>query len=1080
MKLIEINYDILIITLTNKEHQLNINYKLIAIEKAKPGVVFNDRSVESHMANKGKKQLADANRGINQTYYECGKNHSNRTAILFLCSGEGTRAVIASDKRKAITEATVHHRTPLELLFESTPPDIGKIIVSIQKNDTLITNYLGKNNYFDRQQTPNNMSVITIDQPEVKTNRETNYPGGAGLIIEELLKDTWSRLLQDSCIDQLIIMDGEKLGYNTDELYQFIGFHVHHKNQLSVATYAPLPDPDKKFAHIDTINNQAYAGKKTPESLEKRSENHHLSGGVYLLDLSQRKNLKQLDATSEKKGKGDETFTYKETPPISLIEAANGQIGYYQHTRGELGRGIKDRKAFTANIREDSKKASLFLQDKGWIILPDMGIELANVQLNAVQPDNRVNLNSTLFLAGDLVIGENNEYYEGNIITAAKKEITIGRDNVFKKINLAGSIKLGDKNEIAGSTFLADVPAKYLDFIPLSKTTVLKNLTDLEKKLCNSQYKTTEKTIQIGNNCELNDCTLIGSFIIGDDVVLDSSLLVNYSEKPMIIPSKSVIKGTYIENKQIWDIDDTTDKPIKIKNSVIAGKANSNNFIKAGSEFAGEDTEIENFSLAFCNFAHYYLPEKLIPPDERQPKKLQIIVETLLNKKIKLWKNSENNRPGLFVIRENEKDYNQLVDHLYSHAAHLLDCVDLNGEETEELRHYLHSFINIRINEPDLGVFVIDLLTMQEAKKILNELMVRFYQKKMNTTADPYHHEVGNINYLFSQLIDTAKLSPNSSIRELKDWLLLAIMCNVCDVATEKARFITKYIHDFDSPKYNEIYGEILYNLFVKGYIHKDLMPSEIYKTLEKGNYINKIDETYFQFITDVQSEKSKELTTFLQSQDYVRDIYLFCQHTVETYQQDTQTNLKLLDNLLLDLQDKPKLFFMLSNLGGGLIEIEFINQVYKSLKQEGKPIPEFHIVVSASTVENDLDNMRLNDILNKYFNTDLLNHITIRKDHHSSILGKDLSQFDESLINDLKTGPVISFGMGNFICMQKAEFEAWHLFLSKGFIGPRIRACIEEYGNEETNKPIITKWAAGRDIRPIYQDKYCQKNKNE
>ncbi len=719
---------------------MNINYKLIASEQTKPGVVFNDRSVESHMANKGKKQLADANRGINQTYYECGKNHSNRTAILFLCSGEGTRAVIASDKRKAITEATVHHRTPLELLFESTPPDIGKIIVSIQKNDTLITNYLGKNNYFDRQQTPNNMSVITIDQPEVKTNRETNYPGGAGLIIEELLKDTWSRLLQDSCIDQLIIMDGEKLGYNTDELYQFIGFHVHHKNQLSVATYAPLPDPDKKFAHIDTINNQAYAGKKTPESLEKRSENHHLSGGVYLLDLSQRKNLKQLDATSEKKGKGDETFTYKETPPISLIEAANGQIGYYQHTRGELGRGIKDRKAFTANIREDSKKASLFLQDKGWIILPDMGIELANVQLNAVQPDNRVNLNSTLFLAGDLVIGENNEYYEGNIITAAKKEITIGRDNVFKKINLAGSIKLGDKNEIAGSTFLADVPAKYLDFIPLSKTTVLKNLTDLEKKLCNSQYKTTEKTIQIGNNCELNDCTLIGSFIIGDDVVLDSSLLVNYSEKPMIIPSKSVIKGTNIENKQIWDINNTTDKPIKIKNSVIADTANSNNSIKAGSECAGEDTEIENFSLTFCNFAHYYLPEKLIPPDERQPKKLQIIVETLLNKKIKLWKNSENNRPGLFIIRENEKDYKQLVDHLYSHAADLLDCVALNGEETEELRHYLHSFINIRINEPNLGVLVIDLLTMQEAKNVLNELVLRFYQKKMTTIANPYQH----------------------------------------------------------------------------------------------------------------------------------------------------------------------------------------------------------------------------------------------------------------------------------------------------------------------------------------------------
>lgn len=1055
--------------------------KVLAVKKI--GYLINENSmghytVESMLSSDT--YSADPQKGKKGEYYKIGKKNISKVAILFLCSGEGTRVITGNKKRKPILEGSYFRETPLMGLFRSTPVDVPKILISVQQKDTIIKDYLKLHNNFGRSEE----NLLFIDQPEVETDSEKikTYPGGGGLVVREVLHNPELRKKLGTSVKHIIIMDGEKMKYDREELYQFIGFHIKHENQLTVATYPVMPDPVKKFAHIDSLNNRAFTGAKTPGDLIVQKEHHHLNGGVYMVSLADANCFDNFESFPDHKTKDNETFNFMETPTLTLINSKLMMVGYWQHERGKLGKGIKDRKSITANVLADSEQSINVLQKIGWTVFPCI-VELLDVKINNFQPNNRVSAYSTVFFAGNTEIGEENTFSNTVKLSPGENEIIVDNNNNLSDFTGAGKVIIGDKNKIQQSVFVADDPNQYSNYIPDLGTFAVRDLINLEKRIGNVQNFETNnnKHIIVGNNNDIRNTQIFGKVILGDNVILNDVTIINTSDEALIIPPGSKLINVYWKDSQIKT---PNNRSIFVARSTLIGESLASG---AGPVF-NYDSTIKNDDEILVYYIDKFMRDSVnITNNMPLDKKILAVMNQLCGKDVVnlSHKLTNDNRPGLFLIKDSGKDYEEIKNHLHTHMQYLLKFAkninpnslvkyDLADEQIQEIRECMTSFLNLSINKPALGTRFVDLLTIQEAKKVLNDILREaIYTYTQGKIKDPFETLKGYYHYSFSKLL--AKLEHSTELIKnsptLKDWLKLAVMANYYDFATGQIRDI--FCLGLERREHND---KDVANMIIKGWLPIFILDNknrDLFEVLLKNEDIRKVsgEDEYFEFNFETVNDNKYLSNTYGAYTNFLKELITVSRNNFEIISKDFEIE-KACNELINELLQKDRITFMFSNSGSILLETKFIEKLIELKKEANMPMTNIDIILNKKPVENDT---YVNDSSWYAAKAGFLldNYITIRTDHNSSLLGRDISQYSQQLVEDLKKSLVVSFGLGGFITMQNAPFDSWHLFLSKGHVGEKVDKLFSI--NPKKNYPVIVRWQAGKDIRQEYQAKFLK-----
>ncbi len=336
------------------------------------------------------------------------------TAVVLFCSGKGSRLVTGNWTKPTLPLPIPSRKTPLELLIRSISDDIGQIVISVLPGDTATRKYLEDNNFFGKDAS----KFSYIDQPMVITqdaNRQ-DYPGGTGTVFDKVMQS--NDILSES-VENVVFMDGEKMGVEAKSFLEFIGYHVCNDRLFSVAAYPLIEDPKHKYAHINTLTDEAYSGRKTPDELrlDTDEKKHLLGAGVYIARKGV--NYAPLEAEAEIKA----GISFEEIPIISAVKAVSSKnetvdIGYFQVERGQLGVGIKDREAVHVNINHITEKYRKILLQAGWNVGDNVLIEMYG-QINddsIKSPNNTLISGATLFLSGPSKLGENNTFKGESLI----------------------------------------------------------------------------------------------------------------------------------------------------------------------------------------------------------------------------------------------------------------------------------------------------------------------------------------------------------------------------------------------------------------------------------------------------------------------------------------------------------------------------------------------------------------------------------------------------------------------------------------------------------------------------------------
>ena len=524
-------------------------------------------------------------------YRALGIANVKNSALLLFCSGKGTRLITDIKHPKPIVPATLSQKTPLELILRATPDDIGKIIISVTpESKKYIKKYLLDEKFFQQDES----KIVFVNQPLVKEKSSSEkYPGGTGLVIKELFQNSEYRSILAE-FENIISLDGEKLGYETDVLFDFLGYHLYNKRSISVATYplSLMNSSLKKFACIDVESNTIYSRKKIPERIKNKlskilesrgnRDSYQLGGGVYILNQKVLRNI-FFGAVGVDDSREDilKTFTYdleekvetlsdgtlvrrefKELPITSILNSLsnNSSFGYFQINRGSLGVGIKQTQTLIDSTLEKSLASKDILEKLGWTVFPDADVEVyRGIFGRSVRTAIR---NGTQFFAsagkngGEIAVGNYNIFKISSLLSSGEGKITTGDWCTFGEVILGGNVEIGSHSGCRrGHIFGAD-PWKWLrinsrqDFsfirTKLTNTSLLKRvLYDDYNFKASDRYK-----VKLGNKVRFRDCSIIGNVKIGSNVILEDTIIVG-STVQTIIGDGTKIYGGFVYNSKI-------------------------------------------------------------------------------------------------------------------------------------------------------------------------------------------------------------------------------------------------------------------------------------------------------------------------------------------------------------------------------------------------------------------------------------------------------------------------------------------------------------------------------------------------
>lgn len=517
-----------------------------------------------------------------ESYQKQGKSSLASTAMVFFCSGSGTRLVASKEHPKPLAKATPSGKVPLELLLRSTPKEIPRIIISVPPGDNTIKQYLKEHQFYGFEEE----KFLFVDQPMTKTDilKGEEMPAGTGAVVMGLVGRIKSGAPELSGIQNMILMDGEKTGFNPDVLASLLGFHIQNKNDLTTACYSLDAElrTDKKFAHIDTEMHRAYSGKESPDELLKKEKNHLLGGGVYVINRGIA--LAPLRATQESKtitlGDVVQKTSFPEIPMISIVEATSGRLGYYEVIRGDLGSGIKKRESIPANISIQSEANKARLAKQGWTLFPTSFVEMYGATITGKNSDTTLKDGANLFLSGAIQFGQANELYGRLSFSADDKQIDIGDANSFVYSTVGGSVTIGDSNDLNRVIILADNDGRYSGLIPEANSPFsTSRQRDLIRMITDDLnfHPSGDSYIKIGTNCSLKDCLIIGNVVIEDNVRLQNTVIIGSPERPTLVREGTVGENFYVRDSTLDVKNITGDRSVFVGSSIFADRANKCN-----------------------------------------------------------------------------------------------------------------------------------------------------------------------------------------------------------------------------------------------------------------------------------------------------------------------------------------------------------------------------------------------------------------------------------------------------------------------------------------------------------------------
>ncbi|MFA5928695.1 MAG: hypothetical protein WC838_05310, partial [Candidatus Margulisiibacteriota bacterium] len=138
--------------------------------------------------------------------------------------------------------------------------------------------------------------------------------------------------------------------------------------------------------------------------------------------------------------------------------------------------------------------------------------------------------------------------------------------------------------------------------------------------------------------------------------------------------------------------------------------------------------------------------------------------------------------PGFFTIRNAGKETPNIRSTLLAHISYLVSYLEDEGKR-QEARAYLESFLQLRLNKPEIGFTVMNLLTIQEVKKVLNDMLVRYVTAGQKQKVNPFEERLAHARFVFMEAQVRIHYGDSKGL-PISDYFLLALLSNVYDLST--------------------------------------------------------------------------------------------------------------------------------------------------------------------------------------------------------------------------------------------------------------------------------------------------------
>lgn len=412
--------------------------------------------------------------------------------------------------------------------------------------------------------------------------------------------------------------------------------------------------------------------------------------------------------------------------------------------------------------------------------------------------------------------------------------------------------------------------------------------------------------------------------------------------------------------------------------------------------------------------------------------------------------------PGMVLIKDlkGTKDYDNTKESLYNHAEQLLVYLkesDIPQKTIAEIRHFLNSFLGLKLKYiTDDEVDAVDLLTIQQVKKVLSDIVRIAALDSKGRQINPYKESASDTNSLFRTVKESfSKSFEKENLREkMKDQLFLSIIANFYDNATSAVRPLVNRL------KYKEEKDHIkLLYLICEGKVPNDIFKSnaDVLDILNREKIIHRNNDN-FVFKENVKPSDINSFSDISQEDKGILiELLSLTTNSLISLNNDEVLKQKT-EDLIEKLLHASNVTLLVSNMGEVFFDLNFI-KYFREITQ-GKI--KVQIIARQNAVENDVDISKLKEIIRNNFDTDFRKNVSIIENHSSAMLGVDVNTLPEDMKASFKKDShiVISKGLGNFLTMQGVDFDVTHLFLSKGFMGRKISKMIT--GVEKPNAPLI------------------------
>ncbi len=416
--------------------------------------------------------------------------------------------------------------------------------------------------------------------------------------------------------------------------------------------------------------------------------------------------------------------------------------------------------------------------------------------------------------------------------------------------------------------------------------------------------------------------------------------------------------------------------------------------------------------------------------------------------------------PGMFQLKDLKTkplEYASAIKDVNSYQQKLIKSYTIPVANETELSTYRNAFLNLSIL--DKSNKLIDLLTIQEIKKVLNLMLLRYISNNSAQLINPYQSIINTSNSIYLDLMASTK-NTNQPI-SIKDHLLLSLISNFFDFSTSSLKQALTHFTNSERVEnllfHGKIYGKIFDNSLIERLVNLDLIH-------KNENYFTFTNDSITAYKPIIDELKISDLPTAALFQE----LFHLSRVCLSTIYKDEKL-MQAADTLIQQARVAKHITLITDNAGEVICDLEFLRQLIAHRKDNK---PEISIIARQYPVENDIDTQEMHSLLLNHY-ADLLPYVTIEENHCSTMLGHDPREFSPILLEKINNSLIIAKGLGNILTMQMINktHETFYVLVSKGFMGQRIAELLGH--TQLINVPIIEFFEVGKDLRPEFKTKY-------